>query len=375
MVFVLLRSVGGNMLFDYSIYSLPLITMFLVLPYNVLTNNVNYNNDNIIFKFFIVNIFISIFYIIINLISQNIFSRTFMELYFLNAPILTVFLLSTLKLDKSFLENKLKLMSIGFVCIYLFNVDFNLVKILFLIIDLCKNLFLDSSLAAEFESSFSFIFAFFSLLFFYKRQYLFFTFFSIFTLVSYKRIALFGLFTCIIILIFLRIFNINFTNNKKKIAIVGLSMNLFLIYMFILIINGYFDYYVKLFFGKSLNFLMMGRMQLFSYAFEINNNTYNIFGLGLGSLSHSLTSNYFTKLTNIHSDILKTYIEGGLIIFCYTFYFYYKLASVNSLTVALLILFNFIIISDNIMIYFSTMFIFFMIIFIYSKDFKTKQAS
>jgi len=107
----------------------------------------------------------------------------------------------------------------------------------------------------------------------------------------------------------------------------------------------------------------MGRRYLFaninSY-FDVSWDNPPAFGLGLGRISDYLKI-AGVSLTNPHSDILKYFLEFGPLAFVLWIYGFYRLHLYNRYTIVLAVFLNVLFLSDNVSIYFSVMFLFYLL--------------
>ena len=374
LIFVLIRSQFDNQISNYLIYSIPIIATILIGAYLGLSNRVGYKIrfKNKFYEFFKIFFIFSLVSILLSLIVGSFFKRTIFEFYLISSPLYTIYLISLLDLDKKFLQKQITLIGFGCLLVYLIKLGPEAFFIMSAFNQIFSNSFTNSIIDGSYESFFSFIFSFLALWYFIRKKILLFILFALFTILTFKRISLFGLLISTIFFLIVKILKINVTNNKNKIAFIGLLGNCLYIFLTMLIITGYFDNAIKLTFGKSINFILMGRVELFTHAFELSSSSIwdniHFLGLGLGVLSESLKNSYFTHLQNIHSDVVKIFIENGLLLFIFFFYSIYKFSAQNLNYLTFIILYNVLLVSDNILVYYSTMYIFSLIILYFSNN-------
>tara|TARA_Y100001970_G_C14246701_1_gene868826 strand:+ start:3284 stop:4492 length:1209 start_codon:yes stop_codon:yes gene_type:complete len=368
LLFVFLRSQFDKQFLSYLIYSIPLITTVLVGSYLTLKNRLGYKVrfKNEFYNFFKIFLIFSFASNLFTLIIGSLSNRTFFEFYFIFSPFFTVYLISFLELDRKFIQKQIAFIGFGCLFIYLIKLGPDIFSMFNAFNQIFSNSLTNSQIEGSYESVFSFTFSFLALFYFMRKKIFLFILFALFSILTFKRISLMGLLISIVVFLIAKTFKVNVINNKRKISLLGLFGNSFYIFLAILIITGYFDNAIKSIFGRSLNFILMGRVELFNHAFELSSNSiwdnFHILGLGLGRLSESLQGSYFTHLTNIHSDVIKIFIENGVLLFIYLFYSIYKFSAHKLELLIIIIFFNVLLISDNILIYFNTMYIFNLII-------------
>ena len=142
----------------------------------------------------------------------------------------------------------------------------------------------------------------------------------------------------------------------------ALLANLIIIYGAQLLVSGAFDQYVLDYTGLSSDAFLLGRKTFYSEVFE-RFGSYNLAGLGLGKVDDALF-NFLGYSMNLHSELIKNYLEFGLIIFLIwmSLLIYRNLFSNKSFV--FLVYFNILIVTDNIFIYFHGMFYFYFFILI-----------
>ena len=186
----------------------------------------------------------------------------------------------------------------------------------------------------------------------------------VFMVFSFKRIAFVGFLSSLMVYYLLNRSTVKY--NRRLFTIVITSFNFIYLWGLIFLVNGYFDQFISDIFGVSSNFLFMGRVDMYSNIFSKLGQS-NLFGIGIGRVSDYL-SNYVESgigegiLTNIHSDILKYYLELGVIGFMYSLYIILHIGYLTMLlTYAFVVMLNVIFLTDNVSIYFGFMILFFII--------------
>lgn len=223
------------------------------------------------------------------------------------------------------------------------------------------------------ESSLSFYFAILSVYFFFEkdRKNLFWA--TLFMVLSFKRIAILGFLLSVSISFIFKIFNIKY--NRTFYSVLLTAFNFTYLWILLMLIDGGFDQFIIDTFGVSPNFLFMGRIDLYNNVLD-ETGYLNLMGIGIGKISSILGK--FSEsgigegvLVNLHSDILKYYLELGVIIFPIFLYKFIYYLSKNKDTFCLVVMLNIILLTDNVSIYFGFMVLLYLINFklgYYSKE-------
>lgn len=215
------------------------------------------------------------------------------------------------------------------------------------------------------ESSLSFYFAILSFYFVIEKDKMKAMVSIIFMILSFKRIACVGFMASVILYNTMNILNVKY--NRRFYASLITVFNFAYIWGLILLVSGTFDEMISNVFGVSSNFLFMGRVDMYTNIFSKLGHS-NVFGIGIGRVADYL-SNYVESgigeglLTNIHSDILKYYLELGVVGFLVFIYKFSYFLSRNLSSFCFLIMLNIILLTDNVSIYFGFMVLFFLINF------------
>ena len=163
------------------------------------------------------------------------------------------------------------------------------------------------------------------------------------TILAYKRIAILGVVASILVYIFF-----SKILNKKSTPIMFTLLNIIIIIGFYYLLNGYFDYIIKDYFGYSANYVLNGRLKLYSIVFDVDK--YLFFGNGLGYINTTLKSatDVQEHLKSVHSDVVKLYIEGGFFLLVFFIYRFYKISVYNMSALCLTVHLNILFLTDNI---------------------------
>lgn len=206
-----------------------------------------------------------------------------------------------------------------------------------------------SKSSALFEDHiFGFIFGFFIIYFFPRKKWLLVIINSIFLFITLKRIVLLGL---IIVTVFY------FTRKLKYINVTSaIILNLVTVYFLIMFGAGEFDDVLISTVEQGSSEFSQGRSYLYDEVLTYLNNS-DFFKILLTGKGLGTTYDYTLLGTpvNLHSDLLKLFVELGALSYAYFIYFLYK---VNKTCLQYTIYINTVFISDNILIYLPVMFIY-----------------
>jgi hypothetical protein len=218
------------------------------------------------------------------------------------------------------------------------------------------------------ESNFAFQFGMFAIIFLQtgKKRYTLITFFLL--LLSFKRIALAGVLIFLLLALVRKLSGkrINPAGNKTLILV----FNCVLVGILFLFFTGAFDEFIEERFGMSSNFISQGRYNIYQDIFSYFGRI-DLLGFGLGSINMFLTAKGY-ELVNLHSDVLKVFFELGPLLFIGWIYCFHKWAN-SFLSACLAIYVNVLFFTDNVLIYFDVMFVFY-ILMIYSVRMQTSPA-
>ncbi len=209
---------------------------------------------------------------------------------------------------------------------------------------------------SSFETVYCYIFAMFSIVYFLNKRIFFFLVNLIVMLLAFKRISLVAM-LIITILILL----------PRKIRKFFLSpflltfMNLLIFFLIILFARGTFGLLIEDIFGVSANVLSMGRENIYKTVITHIGNDLNLLKIFLGNGFGYAT---FIAIEHtgylLHSDILKIFLENGLVFSLFFFFIFYKVLE-NDLNRIIALYFNLILITENVIIYSHVLFFYFLI--------------
>ncbi|SIN79624.1 O-antigen polymerase [Algoriphagus halophilus] len=232
----------------------------------------------------------------------------------------------------------------------------------FLILNNLNN-FISHGFNSASESIICFLYIPYCLYFIYNKKYSYLIISIFMMLVVGKRLPIF----IVLFMLFLAYFKIYKIVNLKSLKVLYF-LSIFFIY-FIIINFGYgvYDDFIYNNLMVSPNQFSAGRYLIYYNLFK-EYNVISLFGYNLGELSIYTSSLSFTNLTLVHSDILKIFVEFGIILGVLFFIYYLKFFYFFGYNFLLLFMFTFtfviILISDNVFIYNTIQFIYFLIYFI-----------
>ena len=243
---------------------------------------------------------------------------------------------------------------IPFVVINNFNINIFIISIIniigFLIINLSNDFSFNFSIQSFYESNNSsletnqhpFVFGLFVLYFFYKKEYPGFFLNLIFLILSFKRIVILGVLFSLLYFTIIRRFHLN----QKFTAFFFPVLNVFVVIFFYLFSNNFFDDFIREITGLSPGHFSMGRQYIYKLLFDtwrLFDFTRFFFGVGQG-FSLVLVLNDLGHAP--HSDLIVLLIDHGIFVFLGFFFLIYKYRFTF-----LILYFNFLLFTDNILVY------------------------
>ncbi|MBC7569856.1 MAG: O-antigen ligase family protein [Spirosoma sp.] len=215
------------------------------------------------------------------------------------------------------------------------------------------------------ESSLSFYFSLLSLYFIFEKDKPKAVIAILFMILSFKRVAFVGFLAAILVQFVFTSLKINY--NRRLYSISLTVFNFAYLWILLLLINGQFDEAISSTLGVSSNFLFMGRVDLYNTVLA-KTGYINWFGMGVGSISTILnrlveSGNSEGTLVNLHSDILKYYLEFGIFLFPIFLYKFIHYLARNSAAFCMIVMLNIILLTDNVSIYFGFMVLFYLIVY------------
>jgi hypothetical protein len=144
---------------------------------------------------------------------------------------------------------------------------------------------------------------------------------------------------------------------SRVIPIAVVVMNLAVVYVLFQFARGTYDNFIMQNLGQSGDYFSQGREKLWrnlSIGLGVDWDTTPTTGLGLGVASDYLIKIDY-RLINVHSDLLKLFIESGWVAFAIFLYVFYRLGSFSPLAFALTVYMNVNWVTDNTFVYFQVM--------------------
>lgn len=222
------------------------------------------------------------------------------------------------------------------------------------------------------ESWLAFPLGLFTIYYFLEKRKWFFLISFCFFLLSFKRIALVGFITVIgFWLLNEKIFKKSF--QPKQFAKFLLGINIFFVVTVYLFVSGFFSIFVKRYFNMSINHLTQGRFVVYNDVLEqFSQDLWT--GSSLGSIHLYLRKKYET-FEYIHSDILKIVIELGVFSFIIWLLFFIVINIKGRKSIYIILFLNILFITDNVFIYFDTLFVFYLILAKYDQEILYRKNS
>lgn len=326
-------------------------------------------NAKFVVKRFILNNFIlflglSLCNFFVLLYKNQINTRFFEEVFLLLIPILTVMLITGIKngdIGKT-IDLYFKTYCLSFVAFFWKD-----------LLDLGNLLssFRSALTLSEFptESWLAFPLGVFSLYYFFEKRKWYFLISFFFFLLAFKRIAILGFIVVIIG------YWVYFKLLKQKFNPIGalkslVILNTVFISVIYLLVSNFFTTFVKTHTGITINHFTQGRFVV--YKDVINQFATDIWtGSTLGS-THLYLRNKYEDYQYLHSDILKIMLELGIFLFIIWLILFIAINIKGKKSILLILFLNILFISDNVFIYFDTLFIFYLIISKYDNDISQK---
>lgn len=345
--------------FRYLKYFLPLIPI-IVFALREKKLTVEKKVINYYFTFLAFYLIVIGYLLLQNIFFQNLSARFFPNTIFILSPLLfIIFTIPYFNVEK--IPQYVKAIFFINIGVFLFEEGSDLLNVV-TNLNAIKEAILTSELTTE--NNLAYVFGFIVLYFLiekYNKWYLIFS--IIFFILCFKRIAIAAVVVSGAIYFIISFLKIDISDHRKKLALVGILVNLFYIQLTYLIVSGTFDQFIFEKTGFNADRFLMGRKTLYTQAFE-EAGAYNLTGIGLGKIDDAMF-NFYGIAINLHSEVLKNYFEFGIVLFIlWMFIFFYKNLFSNKAAVILLY-FNVLILTDNVFIYFEVMFYFYFLVLIF----------
>jgi hypothetical protein len=335
--------------FRYIKYLLPFFLVFFqsCLYSKILINKtLKYN--------IILYTFLLIFNFIVSLILDNLQIRFLKEALLIMLPLISALIITgvlTKDLNK-FITIMFWTYLISFVC-YHFLEFLNIVKLVSSLLKALRS----SEIATE--SWLAFPLGLFSLYFLIEKKKKMFLLAVVFFVFAFKRISIVA-FLLSVLIYFLIVYKGYIKFNRKKITFILIFLNVFFLSIIYFFIDGAFTKYIYRETGLSINHFTQGRFVVYKEALiQFKEGIW--YGNALGSTNQFLSLR-FKDIAFLHSDILKIIIEFGIILFIIWLLMFLVINLQSKKTLPLLLFLNVLFLSDNVFIYFDTLFIFYIMI-------------
>tara|TARA_Y100000815_G_C13333802_1_gene497040 strand:+ start:392 stop:1171 length:780 start_codon:yes stop_codon:yes gene_type:complete len=214
------------------------------------------------------------------------------------------------------------------------------------------------------ESGSSLIFGFYSLFFLMNKNYYHFLISLLLIILGAKRIAIAGVLISVILYFLYPFVYKKWISKSKKTFLIITTFILFLLaHFWTLIYTGVYDKEIHNLTGISPNAFFMGRLNRVSQFFDVIKDSSNYFtGYGFGYVENVLY--YSMNLpTPFHNDFYRMFLEMGAIFFFSFIYILLKFAIKNRLAFSSLFLLLILMQTDNVLIYETVMYSFYIIFF------------
>ncbi|MEY4764997.1 MAG: hypothetical protein RI907_1670, partial [Pseudomonadota bacterium] len=225
---------------------------------------------------------------------------------------------------------------------------------------------------SNFECDFAFVFSLLLPIAAMQRRWVIFLLSAFLAVISLKRIALLGAFAACVFVFVPRKLGMRLINKWTMLAV-----NVIVLFIGIVYAHGTFDHAIENRTGQSANQLGMGRRYAQHEAAKtIVDAPYKfvVFGQGAGRAYDAATkgAGMLTKI-NMHNDLLKLMYEFGLVFFCVFFFLLYDTPSYKQRVI--LLYYNFLLFTDNALIYYFVLFCMAMLMRTYCDDDLTEPAA
>jgi hypothetical protein len=315
------------------------------------------------------NILLYVFLLSVNIItstiSETLTFRFIEEAVLILLPILSVFVLTGIKGLN--LNATITTIFYAYVLAFLLYNFESLINIPKLLSSFVKALTFSNF---ETESWMAFPFGIFSLYFLIEKKYSKGFFSLCLFLLSFKRISMAAFIISMAVYLFYFLFlKIKFKRNR--IVAYFLILNIALLTVLYFFIDGDFTKIIYKNTGISVNQFSQGRFQIYNDI--INHFSAKIWtGSSLGYTNIYLSTKY-VDISFLHSDILKLIIEFGIFSFLIwlVFFMYINISNYKSVPIVLFI--NILFLSDNVFIYFDTLFLFYLVLTKFDQDAKQQN--
>lgn len=209
-----------------------------------------------------------------------------------------------------------------------------------------SNFFLYS--ISDTETTYAPVYGVISIYFFLRKKYRYFILAALLTIVASKRIVVAALFGSLLGGILIKRLRIK----PMTVTILAVLSNLIFVVLLINLSQGEFNSIIQKVTGLNANHFFMGRVNIYGIALE-KFEPFTLLGSGLGSTSYYLrTSLYATETANlIHSDILKLFVETGIVLFLAYITTLYNISKKSPNSIFILLYINILYLTGNTLIF------------------------
>lgn len=288
LILIYLIKSGGD-----SRYVILLGLFFIMMINSIIKNSSEVKIDKILILLLLPVFFYFIYTLVISLLSSTYenYINFFKQLVFMATPILGAYGLVNITNNKN-----LDITKVMFWCVLVVFIFDNLWRI--------DNLFYPES--DLFEGTEAFIFGIFLMYFIYKGNKGLAILSFILMYLGNKRIALFSTIVLSVASIIIKIMDKK--GKKIKLNFIYLTvMVLSLIYIYMIYIGKIEDLF------NYLNMHMMGRDKAYIFIKNYYDFKFDFYGRGMGYVEYVLMNINMNGFNNLHSDILKIYVELGTV--------------------------------------------------------------
>ncbi|WP_430462246.1 hypothetical protein ACQUQU_05505 [Thalassolituus sp. LLYu03] len=191
----------------------------------------------------------------------------------------------------------------------------------------------------------AFVFGAFAVYYFGVRSYILFLIALVLVVLSLKRIALLGIFVAILFMMLPFVFG-------RFLKYVALVVNLLYVVVCFYITSEDFNDFCMDYMEVSSAYFTQGRSVLYSYVYD--DVGLSFFGAGSGAVYGALWGTIADGKVLLHNDVLKIFMEYGVIVFCLFWYAFYSVKS--RLALSIVVYLNVLFMTDNVLIYVFVMF-------------------
>lgn len=138
----------------------------------------------------------------------------------------------------------------------------------------------------------------------------------------------------------------------STVTFLAVVVNFIFVILLINLSQGVFNDDIRRLTGLSANHFFMGRVNVYSITLD-KFEPFTLLGSGLGSTSYYLRTSLFAADTAnlIHSDILKLFIETGMLLFTAYLFTLYNIAKRSPNSIFILLYINILYLTGNTMIF------------------------